>query len=111
MTPTDALETFLAVPLRFGDAKQIEAVRLLHMAEVLLELPRVCPDCDGKGETDEEVGYCSHCGRECVHCDGGSEICHECKGTGRIEWTRDAVYRLSAERITVLIAEGRKEAA
>jgi Zn finger protein HypA/HybF involved in hydrogenase expression len=113
MTPQSALDTLLAVQLRFGNGAQIEALSVLRMAEELLDLPRACPECDGEGEIENAPGYCSHCGRECSHCGGeGSEQCPDCKGSGVIPWTRDHVYRLSAENIKKLLdASGWEKAA
>ena len=110
-TPKDALDSLLAVRrFRFGDADQIAALELLRMAERLIEMPRVCPDCDGEGETDNLGGECSHCGRACSFCGDGSDICHKCKGTGATIWMRDDVYHLPAARIVALLAERRKVA-
>jgi len=110
-----ALHDLLSVPrLRFGDADQIEALFILRIAEELLETLRVCPDCDGDGEIETDGhGECSHCGRECPYCSSETEFeeCSKCKSVGKITWSRDEVYALSAARIVELLAEARKLAA
>lgn len=99
-TPDEAITFLLALPrLTFGDAKQIEALELLRLAEELMdEPPHECSACDGFGETDG--GQCDSCGASCDHCGGE---CRACKGVGEVTWSRDDVYAMRGTKIAELL--------
>ena len=101
MTPVDALAVLLNRPLRFGDDGQIYSIWLLRYAERLIGFEYECPECEGYGSLKSLSGHCDSCGRECDHCSSMRSRCHDCKGSGRREYTRDEVYRMSERQITV----------
>lgn len=52
----------IKLPLVFGDAEQITALKRAELMDEFKALPD-CEDCDGETE-------CSKCGHECRSCDG-----------------------------------------
>lgn len=102
--PRECIKFLTSTPLRFGDLDQIRALAILAAAEELLESAKTCPECDGKGETEQSPGECSRCGRVCAHCKTTQhEKCEECQGSGESEWSRDGVYKLPAVQIMRLL--------
>lgn len=55
----------------------------------LTEIPKICPECNGRGWVDNRCITPDHAHR-CAYCDGkgfdtGGKECYACKGTGLIE--------------------------
>ena len=113
MTPAQALQVLIELPLRFGDPEQIDAVTVLRCAEQLLSRPFSCRDCDGTGIIEpEEPPVCEQCGRPCPHCArtaGSQETCELCQGTGWVAWSRDAVYGMTARAIYSALGHDQNE--
>ena len=54
-----------------------------------VELPKICPECNGRGWVDNRCITPDHAHR-CAYCDGkgfdaGGKDCYACQGTGLIE--------------------------
>lgn len=88
----------LAQPLKFGDPKQIAAVRMIENLEEAMGLLKLigiipCADCEGTGKADciSCAGDGDHkcdCGdwHECLQCEGtGKEECLTCNGAGNAD--------------------------
>ena len=98
-TPKDALDVLLGTRLHFGDIGQIYALALLRLAERLIGIEVECEECEGTGYLDDGLpGHCDRCGNECMCCCSSDSKCFDCRGSGRLEYSRDNVYRMT-ERI------------
>jgi hypothetical protein len=101
--------------LKFGDAEQIELLRVLQMFKELKKYGKdhVCIYCDGKGyercDACDGDGFCPHCGRSCDECDDGRKPCSLCRGFGRapspeadIQIVKDA-YGILQQRLRMAV--------
>ena len=82
MTRGKAL-ALLSGPLRFGDAKQIEARRFLEQVAEAIAARNACAECGGEGSALAACAACGGSGEtevevECEDCDGYGYVARRC---------------------------------